>query len=269
MPELPDVQVFREYVDATSLHKTVDAVAVDDGRELHRVSARSVATTLRGRTLEATVRHGKHLFIFLGAGAPRWLRLHFGMTGSVRAWKAGRPDDVDHVRLLVTFADGWRLAYLCPRRFGEIGLVGDPRESVRERDLGPDALDDELDRGAFADRFHGRRGGLKSALMDQSVIAGLGNVYVDEILFQAELHPKTAVAALDRRSLGRVHGVMRRVLKRAIEARVDVGRMPRRWLLPRREAGRGCPRCDGTLQATNVAGRTTVLCPRHQQRVEV
>lgn len=265
MPELPDVQVFKEYVDSTCIGRRVASSHVDAEQELTDVSARSLAQTLHGRRLASTHRHGKHLFIELVGGPERWLRLHFGMTGSVVAWDAEEPDQLDHVRMRIDFEDGRHLAYRCQRRFGQVGLVEGPESFVEAHDLGPDPWPRDFDTDRLRERLAGRRGAIKSTLMNQSVLAGLGNIYTDEILFQAEVHPERAVPALSERSVGRLHRVMRRVLHTAVTARGNPARMPNAWLLPDRRDGRTCPRCDGTIQKTRVSGRSTYFCPRHQR----
>lgn len=264
MPELPDVQVFREYVDATSLHVPIVAVHVDAEHELDGVSARSVAATLRNRTLEGTARHGKHLFIALGGSPARWLRLHFGMTGGLRAWSGEGGPDPAHVRLRIGLEGGRKLAYLCTRRLGAIGLVESPDETIEELELGPDPLEDDVGRDRFGEILGAHSGRIKTTLMDQKVLAGLGNVYTDEILFQAGVPPEARIPDLDSTVMQEIHRVMRRVLRKAIRVRVDPERMPRRWLLPRRDDGRACPRCDGQILKVEVGGRPTFVCDRHQ-----
>ena len=265
MPELPDVQVFKEYLDATVLHHRVEHARLDAERELRDVSARGLAATLRDRTLERTRRHGKHLFVELGEGPERWLRLHFGMTGYLEAWQGDAGEAPEHTRLALELDGGWHLAYVCQRRFGEIGRVQDPDDFVAERSLGPDPWHG-MDAGAFRERLEGHRGAIKTTLMDQEILAGLGNVYTDEILFQAGIHPETSVPDLGPEALRHLHGVMERVLRTAVEARARPEDMPRRWLLRRREEGRACPRCDGEIRKTEVGGRPTYHCPKHQAK---
>jgi formamidopyrimidine-DNA glycosylase len=187
MPELPDVQVFREYLDATALHQRIDDVTVSGAGELlHDVSARTLRDRLKGRSLAGTRRRGKHLFAKLSGNG--WLRLHFGMTGELAYFKRRR-EAPDHVRLRLDFANGYHLAYRNVRKLGEIGLVDDVVEFVEAEGLGPDALDPELDLGAFREALGKRRGSVKGALMNQEVVAGIGNVYADEILLAAGGRP--------------------------------------------------------------------------------
>lgn len=260
MPELPDVQVFREHLDATALHRTVATTRVRDESLLDGVSAAALARRLKGRELTETRRHGKHLFV--RAGDDGWLRLHFGMTGELQFSEPG--GEPDHTALLLEFADGGRLAYVNVRRLGEIGWADDDDAFVAERNLGPDALADGFGPAAFREALAGKTGTVKGALMDQSSIAGVGNVYADETLFQAGIHPETPVDQLDDDALGDLHRTLVRVLERAIDARVE--EFPDDFLVPRREEGAECPKCGGEIVRASVAGRPTYWCADHQAR---
>jgi len=167
------------------------------------------------------------------------------------------------VRLALHFANGYRLAFVSQRRLGRVALADSPEAYARQAGLGPDALT-EIDVPTFHRRFEGRRGSLKSALMNQRILAGVGNIYADEILFQAGLHPKTAVSDLAYHELARTCGALRRVLSAAIEARATPADMPRGFLLPRREQGAPCPRCGTPIERIRVSGRSTYLCPECQ-----
>jgi formamidopyrimidine-DNA glycosylase len=269
MPELPDVETIRRRVEERALHRTVETVGVPSDRLLEGTSGSTLRDALRGHRLQETLRHGKHLFLRSGEDRRRWLRLHFGMTGSLVIRGPGEPPaEPDHVYLRLELEGGTTLSYRCPRTFGEIGLVEDPEVFVEEEGLGPDAwgggVTDALPPGAFADAVEGRTGMLESTLMNQEVVAGLGNVYVDEILFQAGLHPETPVDALERDALLRLADTIREVLDGAVAAGADPESLPDDWLLPCREE-RDCPRCPGRVIETTVAGRTTWLCDTHQE----
>lgn len=257
MPELPDVEVFRRYLDATALHQRIEHTRVRDEDLLRGVSRRTLERRLKGASFEATRRHGKYLLVDLDPGD--WLVLHFGMTGFLAYF--GDPDaEPGHVRLRFDFENGYRLAYDCQRKLGEVRLVSDPEAFLEEKELGPDAL--EVDREGFLERMEDRRGMIKTALMDQSLLAGVGNVYSDEALFQTEIHPATAVSDLDEKALGHLHRTLHRVLEKAIEEKVE--RFPDSWLLSHREPNAECPRCGGTIRRIEVAGRGCYVCPDHQ-----
>lgn len=259
MPELPDVQVFKEYLDATALHERIESVVVDGDRVLRDTTARALVRRLEGGELRSTRRHGKHLFSEVrGRG---WLRLHFGMTGRLKYFK-GAADEPDHTRLRLDFAGDYHLAYVNVRLFGEIGWVDDVDAFIDERGLGPDAL--EVDRDGFRDALAGRSGAVKSALMNQAVLAGVGNIYADEVLFQAGVNPGAKVDQLEQRTLGAIHRALREVLEAAIEARVQD--FPDWFLLPHRDGDMTCPRCGGPLDKTKLSGRSTYFCPKDQKR---
>lgn len=263
MPELPDVQVFREYLDATSLHRGIEHVYVSADRVLSDVSASTLRRRMKGSRLASTRRHGKHLFTEIDSGG--WLRLHFGMTGRLASYEDGEEASMpDHTRLRLDFEDGSHLAFVNRRRLGQIGFVSDPGAYVEDQGLGPDALSPEFDADALAAVLEGRRGALKATLMNQAYIAGIGNVYADEMLFQAGLHPESRAGALDRDRTEALHRAMRRVLEDAIEARVED--FPDHFLLPHRGPEGRCPKCGQTLERLDVSGRTTYLCPRDQSR---
>jgi formamidopyrimidine-DNA glycosylase len=262
MPELPDLEVFKRYVDSTSLHQKIETIEVKNGKVLGGVSAGGLKRGLEGRKFESTRRHGKHLFVELGVG--RWLLLHFGMTGGLKYYKEA-DEEPAHARVLISFRNGYRLAFDDQRLFGKVDLIEDPDGYIQENKLGLDPLD--LDFPAFRERLEGRSGGIKATLMNQRVFAGIGNIYSDEILFQVRLHPRTSVGRLDEGSLHDLHQQTRRVLRAAIERGADPGGLPESFLLPHRQEGADCPRGNGKVQKTKAAGRTAYYCPTCQPRI--
>lgn len=258
MPELPDVEVFRRYLKRTALHHRVVGVSVRD-RTVLDVSPRTLARRLSGHRLDRARRHGKFLLVELDDGGV--LVLHFGMTGFLERFKESPPE---HARVILDLDDGSHLAYDDQRMFGEIDLADDADRYIEKRHLGPDAL--SLDREAFVELLRRQRGTIKSALMNQHHMAGIGNIYSDEILFHARLHPETPVRRLDDDELRALHRELRRVVQGAIAAGADPARMPRGWLLPHRSAGESCPRCKGKLSSKTVRGRTSWFCPACQKR---
>lgn len=133
---------------------------------------------------------------------------------------------------------------------------------VEAHKLGPDAL--SLDLNEFRELASKRGGKVKPWLMNQSVMAGLGNVYSDEVLFQARVHPDCQLKSLDDKKVRDLHRATMKVLKAAIKAEADPARMPKSFLLPHRRDGEHCPRCSGELEKIKAAGRTAWLCPRCQ-----
>jgi formamidopyrimidine-DNA glycosylase len=260
MPELPDVETYRRYLAGHALRQRISRVRVASPRQLAGTSPRGLERALLRRRFESARRHGKHLLARIGKG--RWLMLHFGMTGSLLYYRNGAHPP-PYTRLLIDFGRGRHLAYVDPRKLGRIALADSPRSFVEAHHLGPDAL--ALDLPAFRKLVAGKRGAIKSWLMDQHAIAGIGNVYADEILFQARIHPRRSVHAIRGRELVRLFTGLRKVLGKAIAARADPGRMPKSFLLPRRKRGARCPRCGGRIRTMTIGGRTTHYCPRCQR----
>ena len=260
MPELPEVETFKRYFDATSLHQRIADVDVLSAYLLKSVSARELGRRLKGRRFESTRRHGKHLFARTDGNI--WLRLHFGMTGSLRYFK-GENKAPRHTRMLFVFVKDYRLAFDDQRKFGEIGLIQDVDEFRKKRALGPDALDVDLTK--FKKLLGKHRDAVKAILMNQRLIAGIGNIYADEILFHARIHPATPIARLRDKDRMHLFRAMRHVLKKAIEYQADVDRMPKSWLLSQRGKAGKCPRCGRELKSSKIGGRTAWFCARCQR----
>lgn len=261
MPELPDVEVFRRRLARRALHRRITDVDARDAQVLDGVSRPGLRDALRGRHLDSTRRHGKHLLVALQEGG--WLTLHFGMTAYAEVAGAG-DDEPPHTRLVLDLGDGV-LLFVDQRRLGRIGLAEDADAFVADHGLGPDALD--LDLRGWREVLRGSRGALVSTLMDQSRVAGIGNIYSDEILFHARLDPRERADRLverDDAGVRRLHRQTQRVLRRAIEAGADPAAMPRGWLVRLREEGRPCPRCGGEVARLDVAGRHSYWCPTCQ-----
>ncbi len=261
MPELPDVETFKRYLDATSLHQRVDDVDVRNAYVLKEISARELVRELKGRRFESSRRHGKHLFVRTNGDV--CLRLHFGMTGSLRYFK-GKENAPPHARVLFIFENDYQLAFDDQRMFGEIGLLSDVDDFLKKRELGPDALD--IDLAEFKKLIGKHRGAVKSVLLNQKLIAGIGNIYADEILFRVRLHPATEISHLGDKALTKLFRATRYILEKAIAAKADVNQMPRSWLLPHRGKGGKCPRCGRNLKSATIGGRTAWFCAHCQKR---
>jgi formamidopyrimidine-DNA glycosylase len=260
LPELPDVETLRRYFARNALGKRVREVDVRAPSLLENISPPRLREHLEGRRFSAALRHGKYLFADIETGGA--LVLHFGMTGWLYYLREAAREP-RFVRLLIRFTGESRLAYDNMRMFGLIGWADDVAAYVRERGLGPDAL--QLSESLFRSLLRGRRGGLKALLMDQRTLAGIGNLYADEILFQAGLHPAGAVERLTPARVSRLYRAVVEVLRIAVKARADAARMPRRFLLPVRGPNGRCPRCGRALERATIAGRTTYYCKRDQR----
>ena len=262
MPELPEVEIFKRYLDATSLHQRIDDVDVRNTYILKETSARQLARGLKVRCFESSRRHGKHLFVL--TDGQLWLRLHFGMTGSLQYFK--NDEQVPrYAQVVFVFANSHRLAFDDQRQFGQIGLLKDVDEFLKKRALGSDALD--LGLGEFRNIVGKHRGAVKSVLMNQRLISGIGNIYADEILFRTRIHPATEIARLNDKALTKLFRATQYILRKAVAARADVNQMPKSWLLSHRGKGEKCPRCGRELKSSRIGGRTAWFCSHRQKRI--
>lgn len=263
MPELPDVEVFRRYLDATALHQKIREVDLRAERILEKTTSQELEAGLRDRSFHSTERHGKNLFIDLDNHDV--LLLHFGMTGRLKYYK-NATDEPEYSKMVIGFANGYHLALVMPRKLGLARLITDKEAFIREKELGPDVYAEEFDLAAFKRLLEGRRGMIKSILMNQKIMAGIGNVYSDEILFQARIHPKKKVNQLQEETLEKIYEEIQDVLATAIERKADPQKFPASWIIPRREKGGDCPRCGGEVRNTTVSGRSGYYCPSCQSR---
>jgi formamidopyrimidine-DNA glycosylase len=262
MPELPEVETFKRYLDCTSLHQRITGVEVRDAYVLEDVSPRELARRLKNRCFESSRRHGKHLFV--RTDGESWLRLHFGMTGSFQYLRRDEQPPKT-ARVIFRFANKRLLAFDDQRKFGEIGLSSNVDEFLRNRGIGPDALDISLLQ--FKTILGRHRGAVKAILLNQKLIAGVGNLYADEILFRARMHPATEAASLSDKRLRRFFRAMRYVLEKAIAFKTDFNRLPKSWLLTHRGRHGRCPRCGWMLKSATIGGRTSWFCVHCQKRI--
>ncbi|GLX50000.1 formamidopyrimidine-DNA glycosylase [Streptomyces hygroscopicus subsp. hygroscopicus] len=258
MPELPDVEGFRRVLASCAKGRVVRRVDVRDTGVLHGVGTRGLRDALEGRRFAEPERHGK--WLLARTDGPTVL-LHFGMTGLLLP--AGPGDAVEaHDRVLFTLDDGRQLRYRDQRKLRGLWLAHDDLDVDRLlARLGPDAL--TVTRDDFETALRARRGALKTTLTDQSVLAGLGNLLADEILWRAGLRPDRRARDLTPAELRRLHVQLGRTLRPAVTA----GRVPPRpsWLTGHRDdPDPACPRCGTHLRRTRMGGRGTVWCPRCQ-----
>jgi formamidopyrimidine-DNA glycosylase len=263
MPELPDVELFKRHLDEHALDRTITAVVVSDARILGDLAAPDLVARLTGNRLASSRRHGKHLLVRLARDG--WLTLHFGMTGAL-CYVEPSEGDMPYDRVRLEF-DGGCLTYTNRRMLGRVGLTDDADRFIEAEGLGPDALDPAFDRNALAAALDSRRD-VKTVLMDQALVAGIGNIYADEILFQARLHPKIRASALDEQQREALLGTIKEVLQGAIDSGAGAEqlteRLPRHFLTPQRRSGGVCPRCHRALDVMHVGGRTTYYCQHCQ-----
>jgi len=270
MPELPEVEVVAAALRAAVIGRRVVEVVVRE-RRLRRAVPRDLPQTLRGRCVTGVSRHGKLLRMILDEGAVV-LALHLGMSGTLRLRRAAEPlERHDHVAFALD--DDHALVFHDPRRFGLIrpAPVGDPLRQNR----GLDPVQDGFTAEALATLTRKRRRSIKSTLMDQSLVAGLGNIYVNEILATAGIRPGRASGRLSRREHEAIVTATRTVLWAAIErggssisdfrhADGKSGGFQTQFLVYDR-AGEPCRRCRGVIRRRVLGGRSTFYCPRCQR----
>jgi formamidopyrimidine-DNA glycosylase len=260
MPELPEVELYTRYFREHALKRRIARAQVLDARILGDVTEATFKRRVRGKELASVTRHGKHLFAELGS---EWLHLHFGMSGDL-AYYQTRSDQPRFARVVFDFDDGSHLAYDDMRLFGVVELTPSPAVYLDEHRLGPDPLAADFDLRRFRALLHGRRGAIKALLLMQDVIAGIGNLYADETLFQSGIHPKRPGDQLTDGEVKTVYAALRRILTTTIARKAEFESYPRNYLTVHREVGDRCPRCGGEIAKTVVGGRTTYFCPNHQ-----
>ncbi len=259
MPELPEVETVREHAERACSGRIVLSVMVKDDGVLEGCSAKVLASKCRNRKILGIRRHGKQMFIELDRGG--FITVHLGMTGDMifKESKA-RPDRYD--RVLFNFKDGSQLSYRDMRKFGAVGCAESVSQFVEMKKLGPDALKVRCEEFASRVRRHDRA--IKAVLLDQHVIAGIGNLYADEVLFQSRIHPLRPARELSAEEADALFRNTRKVLMASIRVATDFDRLPNGYMLPVRESGAPCPRKNGRLKALKVNGRTSYYCPSCQ-----
>jgi formamidopyrimidine-DNA glycosylase len=253
MPELPDVEHFKRRFSRAARGRRVAGILVTDPGILRNVTVPELDRALRGRRFDEPQRRGK--WLIAGTDGPAML-LHFGMTGDI-SWAPDRSGRHRHDRMIVLLDRG-EVRYRDMRKFGGVWLAAGPDELDGLLDhLGPDGL--AVERGEFLERLETRRGGIKAALLDQSFIAGIGNLIADEALWQARVHPTRRIDDLSRHERVVLFRPLRSVLERTIDRYPDGFRT--RWTSARGRPAARCPRCRTELARSVVAGRTTYVCP--------
>lgn len=285
MPELPEVESTRRHLAVHLPGARVAAVELPDPHALWRPDPTAFVARLVGAELGAVSRRGKYLLIALGpaaaggngaAGMPTddHLLVHRRMSGNLFLREPGAPPDPRTV-IVLRLADGRELRFCDMRRFARMWLADATEVAVLDAALGPEPLTAGFTAARLAACLAARRGQLKPLLLDQRRVAGLGNIYVDEALFAARLHPARSADTLTPTDLRRLHRAIRAVLAQGIanegttfsDYRGAVGLPGRNQLAVEvfRRQGQPCPRCRTPIAKTRVGGRGTHYCPRCQR----
>jgi formamidopyrimidine-DNA glycosylase len=259
VPELPDVEGFRRYWSRYMPGKTVRGVEVRTPAIVRNRHSASLRRSLSGRRLGRPDRRGKWL---LASTDGPTLLLHFGMTGALHWSARSTAERHRHDRLVVVTGAG-EMRYRNMRMLGGVWLArGDRELDEIVGSLGPDAA--ALDTAELKRLLEGRRGGVKATLMNQRILAGIGNELSDEILWRAKVHPAERVDRLSARKRDRVASAVQDVIAESVPR----ARIPREagWLEEHRGSRDArCPRCRSALRRSTIAGRTSYWCPRCQR----
>ena len=260
MPELPEVETIRTALEPMLAGRRIEQAEILDERLTRPEPPEAVAQQLTGEQIEAVERRGKYLLLRFASG--RVLLVHLRMTGSFRS-----EHDL-HTRAVLELDDGTTVTYRDIRRFGTwLLLDAEDLEPYLAARLG----DEPLERRFTLARLAGRRAPVKAAILDQRTVPGLGNIYADEALWRARIHPLRAAGSLDAEELGRLRRGIREALRAGIArqgatlrdyAAPDgvAGSMQREFKVYGR-AGEACERCGTPIEKTRVGGRGTWYCP--------
>jgi formamidopyrimidine-DNA glycosylase len=291
MPELPEVETVCRQLEPELEGRRVERLEVYDARWTRPVPPAEVEAAVAGRTIEGLGRRGKYLLLGLDDG--RTLVMHLRMTGNLilvepggaaidpsegrRLYEGERSTEERHLRARFALDDGREVWFTDPRRFGEAFLVDGAGLEQRFARLGIEPLSPAFTPAALGEIAAGRTVPLKSFLLDQKGIAGIGNIYADEALFRAALHPLSPAGSMKPEHLEALHGGVVAALEAGIDGggasiddyrdgRGERGRMQDEFLVHTRE-GKPCPRCDGTIERIVVGGRSTYFCPACQVKL--
>ena len=276
MPELPEVETVARDLRPLVVGATIDGARCSWDRTLRTHAPEAFAAAVSGRRIEAVGRRAKLIVVELSGGLV--LTIHLKMTGQLFVVPGDKPVD-PYVRLVLVLADGREIRFRDIRKFGKVGLYGrdpivgepvvEPGAGAVFAGLGPEPLDDAFTVAAFRRRIRDRRGRLKALLLDQSFVAGIGNIYADEALWAARLHPLRTAGTLRPRNERHLHTAIRGILAEAVERRgssIDDytapdgdGSMQERLQVYQR-TGEPCPRCARPIRRIVVGARSTHFC---------
>jgi formamidopyrimidine-DNA glycosylase len=281
MPELPEVETVARGLRRAILGRRIVSVAL--GKTDFIDDPVALEQHLPGRQIEAVERYGKFMLLRLSAAAggdriptngdalPASLLVHLGMTGQIAPSIAAQPRE-KHTHVCLLLDDGRELRYTDARRFGRIAYLTEARLAEELMGFGADPL--EVSSEEFASRMRGRRARIKALLLDQGVLRGVGNIYADESLWRAKIHPARLGAQLSKEQAGTLRRVLQQILRKAIVMRgssisdfLDAEGEPGEYQRHHRAYGRegqGCFRCKTSIRRGIVAGRSSYFCPKCQ-----
>ena len=267
MPELPEVENTRQYLLRSGLvGRRFGAPEITWARTVHEPPVGEFIEGVAGRTVTDLRRRGKYLVAPLDDDQN--LVLHLGMTGALRIHDNDR-EPPRMVRHTFPLDDGREMRFIDPRKFGHLWLLADASDAMPR--MGPEPLESSFDYAALAGALGSHKAPIKALLLEQSVIAGLGNLYADESLFLSGIHPERAANTLTDAEIARLRESIVTALTRSTEAYAaardaewpDPPTALSPWTIPR-SAGQPCPRCETEVQLLRVRNRSTWYCPSCQ-----
>lgn len=264
MPELPDVEVRKKYFERNALGKKIKRVDVLDERILERLTPARLSEALIGAAFEEVGRRAKYLLVLTGRRTT--LLVHFGMTGDLALTPRGEAAP-RFARVRWVFAGGESLDLLDQRLFGKVALheTDDWSRIPDIARLGPEPLDRRFTLERFRGIVSSRGTTIHQLLMDQELIAGIGNIYADEICYQAGVRPDRGARSLSDDEVENLYEKMKWVLRRAVKMGADLSARGDEFLIPNRGRGGTCPGSDEELQKKTIGGRTSWFCPSRQR----
>ena len=251
------MEVFRRFAEHHALKQPIKKVDIEEPK-IAETSKETIQESLEGHQLTRAERTGKYLI--LPTNTENTLVMHFGMTGWLDYRKDQKPQ---YTRATFTFDSGHSLYFINPRKLGRLHITDNIHAFMQQMEIGPDAL--AIKEEDFLQKMKQKKGMLKSALMDQRFLSGIGNIYSDEILFQAGLHPKTKISDLNETHYAILFIRMKEVLQVAIEYQAIPQNLPASFIIPRRKEGEPCPSCGGTVKKEKLSGRGFYYCPGCQK----
>ncbi|MHA1104491.1 MAG: Fpg/Nei family DNA glycosylase [Promethearchaeota archaeon] len=258
MPELSEVETYKKYMDKTSLKLMIKDVQIRDTRIL-KIPEELFVKALKNKKFEGTIRHGKYLLIKL---ENQFLIMHFGMTGNLEYFEKAI-DEPKYTKVLFKFTNGHFLSYISKRLFGHLDLTTSVEDFIAKKKLGPDAYKMSCDE--FKKTLVKRTAIMKSALLNQSIFAGIGNIYSDEILFQSKLNPKKKINTLDENELKELFQNIKKVLQYGIDFKGKLENYSKDLLIPHRSKAGECPKCTSKIERYEISGRHGFFCPECQK----
>ena len=274
MPELPEVETIRRQLAPALEGRRLERIEARDPRWCDPAPPEAVSDALNGRLIERLGRRGKYLIVSFEDDVH--LVTHLRMTGNLLLVPADA-EEPDHLRVVMDLEDGKRLLFVDVRRFGtgDVLLGSDALAEFFASRLGVEPLSPDFTAEALRALARGRRQPVKAFLLTQERVAGVGNIYADEALFRARIHPLRPVGALRRPQVEALRDAVVETLEAGIDAKgasiddyrhVDgaQGSFQDRFLVHTRE-GEPCPRCGSTIRKLRAAGRGTYVCPRCQR----